>query len=69
MLCRPFGKKREEDRPFDKYTLLQNASFMPTTIAFVEYDPAGFLQMGMEPGLITLLCTHPGCRQVGLGVR
>jgi probable phosphoglycerate mutase len=58
-----------EDRPFDKNILLGDAAMLPTIVGFVEYEPAGFLQLGMEPGRITLLCTHPGCRQAGLGAQ
>jgi GNAT superfamily N-acetyltransferase len=58
-----------EDRQFDKNILLEDAAVLPTIIGFVEYEPAGFLQFGMEPGRIALLCTHPGCRQAGLGAQ
>lgn len=58
-----------EDRPFNKHVLLEDAAMLQTIIGFVEQEPAGFLQFGMEPGSITLLCTHPGCRRAGLGVQ
>lgn len=58
-----------EDRPFNKNILLEDAAMLSTIVGFVEHEPAGFLQLGMEPGLITLLCTHPGCRKAGLGVQ
>lgn len=59
-----------EDRPFDPDRLLEDAAILPTTIGFVEYDPAGILQMSnLEPERITLLCTHPGCRRAGLGTQ
>lgn len=58
-----------ETRPFDRDKLLADAAMLPTTIGYVEYEPAGFLQLGLEPGWITLLCTHPGCRRAGLGTQ
>ncbi|MDR2356188.1 MAG: histidine phosphatase family protein [Clostridiales Family XIII bacterium] len=58
-----------EDRPFDRNVLLNDAALLPTTVGFVGHEPAAFLQMGLEPGRITLLCTHPGCRKAGLGVQ
>ena len=58
-----------EDRMFDKNILLNDASMRTTIIGFVEHEPAGFLQMGMDPGRISLLCTHPGCRNLGLGAQ
>jgi probable phosphoglycerate mutase len=58
-----------EEEAFDRQRQLEMAALLPTTVGFVNYEPAGFLQMGMEPGLITLLCTHPGCRGAGLGAQ
>lgn len=58
-----------ETRLFDRDKLLADAAMLPTTIGYVEYEPAGFLQLGLEPGWITLLCTHPGCRRAGLGTQ
>lgn len=58
-----------EDRPFDRERLLSDAAMFPTTVGYVEHDPAAFLQVGMDPSWITLICVHPGCRRAGLGAQ
>lgn len=58
-----------EDRAFNRDILLEDAAMLATIIGYVQQEPAGFLQLGVEPGWITLLCTHPGCRNVGLGAQ
>lgn len=58
-----------EDRPFDSNRLIGDAAMFPATIAYAEYEPAGFLQVGLDPSWITLICTHPGCRGAGLGTQ
>ena len=58
-----------EDRPFDKDILLLDASFRTTIVGFLRYEPAGYLQLGMQPGRISLICAHPGCRRAGLGTQ
>ena len=58
-----------EDRAFDREILLSDANTLTTYIGYVDYEPAGFVQLGMDPGRITLLCTHPGERRSGLGIQ
>jgi probable phosphoglycerate mutase len=58
-----------EEQPFDKDRFLEDAAMFPTIVGFVEQEPAGYLQLGINSGQIMLLCTHPGCRKAGLGVQ
>jgi len=58
-----------EDRPFCAQRLIEDAARNPTTVAFAEYDLAGFLQLSADYDWITLLCAHPGCRRQGLGTQ
>ena len=58
-----------DPHPFDRDILLNDASMLTTLVGYADQQPVGFLQMSAEPGWIALLCTHPGCRNVGLGTQ
>ncbi|MCD7815888.1 MAG: GNAT family N-acetyltransferase, partial [Bacteroides sp.] len=58
-----------DPRSFNRDILLEDAGRMETVVGHVERVPAAFLQYGVTPGWISLLCVAPACRNAGLGTQ
>lgn len=58
-----------DPRPYDRDVLLNDANRLVTLVGHVEMSPAAFLQYGVMPGWITLLCVAPSCRNAGVGTQ
>ena len=56
-------------RPFDREKLLADAAERTTLVGHLEEDPVGLVQMGPEPGWISLACIQPERRRRGFGVQ
>ncbi len=58
-----------DPRPFNRDILLDDAGRLQTVVGHVEQTPAAFLQYGVTPGWVSLLCVAPACRNAGLGTQ
>lgn len=58
-----------EDRPFDPGHLLADAATRRTLVGYLQEEPVGVVQLGPEPGWISLACIRRGRRGRGFGVQ
>ncbi len=56
-------------RPFDRERLLADAERRTTLTGYLGEDPVGLVQVGPEPGWISLACIREDCRKRGFGVQ
>ena len=56
-------------RPFDREKLLAEAAGRTTLAGYLDDEPVGLVQMGPEPGWISLACIREDCRKRGFGVQ
>ena len=59
----------QDERPYDRSILLNDANRLVTLVGYIEQSPAAFLQYGIMPGWITLLCVAPACRNASIGTQ
>lgn len=55
--------------PFDRARLLRDAEERYTLVGYRQEEPVGVIQMGEEPGWISLICTREDVRERGYGVQ
>lgn len=55
--------------PFDRNRLLTDAGERTTLVGYRKEEPVGVIQLGPEPGWISLLCMRADCRKRGLGTQ
>ena len=56
-------------RPFDRERLLADAARRTTLAGYLDEEPVGLVQVGPEPGWISLACIREDCRKRGFGVQ
>ena len=56
-------------RPFSRQALLADAPARTVLIGYLREAPVGLIQLGPEPGWISLLCMDPNRRKQGFGVQ
>lgn len=56
-------------QPFDGDKLLADATGRDTLVGYLREEPVGVIQLGPEPGWITLMCIRQDCRRQGFGVQ
>ena len=54
---------------FDPDRLLTDAARRETLVGYLEEEPVGVVQLGPEPGWISLLCIREDCRKRGFGAQ
>lgn len=54
---------------FDEARLLADAAGRETLVGYLEEEPVGVVQLGPEPGWISLLCIREDCRKRGFGAQ
>ena len=54
-------------RPFDREKLLADAVHRTTLAGYLGEEPVGLVQVGPEPGWISLACIREDCRKRGFG--
>ena len=54
-------------RPFDREKLMLDAAERTTLVGYLAERPVGLVQVGPEPGWITLACIREDCRKRGFG--
>ena len=59
----------DASRPFDSGRLLRDAAQRATLVGYLASSPVGAVQMGEEPGWMTLACIRPECRKRGFGTQ
>ena len=57
------------DRPFDRERLLADAASRVTLVGYLREEPVGLVQLGPEPGWITLACIRKDQRKRGFGTQ
>lgn len=55
--------------PFDREKLLADAARRTTLVGYLNETPVGLVQVGPEPGWISLACIQPEHRKQGFGVQ
>ena len=58
-----------DTRPFDREKLLADAGRRTTLTGYLGEEPVGLVQVGPEPGWISLACIREDCRKRGFGVQ
>ena len=58
-----------DTRPFDREKLLADAARRTTLTGYLGEEPVGLVQVGPEPGWISLACIREDCRKRGFGVQ
>ena len=58
-----------DTRPFDREKLLADAERRTTLTGYLGEEPVGLVQVGPEPGWISLACIREDCRKRGFGVQ
>jgi probable phosphoglycerate mutase len=58
-----------EDRSFQRERLLADAAERFTLVGYLREEPVGLVQLGPEPGWISLACLREDCRGRGFGVQ
>ena len=58
-----------DTRPFDREKLLADASHRTTLVGYLGEEAVGLIQVGPEPGWISLACIREDCRKRGFGVQ
>lgn len=56
-------------RTFDREKLMADAAERTTLVGYLDENPVGLVQVGPEPGWISLACIREGCRKRGFGVQ
>ena len=56
-----------DPRPFDRQKLLEGAAHRTTLAGYLGEEPVGLVQVGPEPGWISLACIREDCRKRGFG--
>lgn len=59
----------QDTRPFHEKTLLADAVRRDTLVGYLRNEPVGLIQLGPEPGWISLVCIHHDYRKRGFGVQ
>ena len=59
----------QDARPFDREKLLADAERRTTLTGYLGEEPVGLVQIGPEPGWISLACIREDCRKRGFGVQ
>ena len=59
----------QDARPFDREKLLADAGRRTTLTGYLDEEPVGLVQVGPEPGWISLACIREDCRKRGFGVQ
>ena len=59
----------QDARPFDREKLLADAARRTTLAGYLGEEPVGLVQVGPEPGWISLACIREDCRKRGFGVQ
>ena len=59
----------QDARPFDREKLLADAGRRTTLTGYLGEEPVGLVQVGPEPGWISLACIREDCRKRGFGVQ